>query len=85
MGISALQYIAADPSLTSRFLAISGLDVADLRRRARDPGFLPGLLDFILAHEPTLVDFSAQSGHSPQRVVEARTVLGGTYKAGNAS
>jgi hypothetical protein len=75
LGIEALQYLAGDPELLERFLAISGLEAHRLREEASRPAFFAGLLDFFLDHEPTLDAFAAQSGHSPETVVAARAVL----------
>ena len=47
----ALAYIAGDWARLGRFLAESGLGPENLRQAARDPSFLPAVLDFILSHE----------------------------------
>ncbi|WP_206454132.1 DUF3572 domain-containing protein [Aurantimonas marina] len=75
IAVTALSYIAGDRTLFDRFLALTGLEVPALRQAAATPGFLPGVLDFILAHEPTLTAFAADAGIGPARVAEARRAL----------
>ncbi|MDO9306529.1 MAG: DUF3572 domain-containing protein, partial [Mesorhizobium sp.] len=55
LALRALGFVAADPELLPRFLAISGIDAGAIRQAAREPGFLAGVLQFIVAHEPTLM------------------------------
>ncbi|HEY9055641.1 MAG TPA: DUF3572 family protein [Aurantimonas sp.] len=76
LAVAALAFIAADPTMFDRFLALTGLEVYALRQAAATPGFLPGVLDFILAHEPTLLAFAADAGADPSRVAAARRALG---------
>ena len=71
LAIQALGFIAADPELLPRFLAITGIEATAIRQAAREPGFLAGVLQFICAHEPTLLRFSEETGISPGQVVSA--------------
>ncbi|MCB8838483.1 DUF3572 domain-containing protein [Aurantimonas sp. VKM B-3413] len=75
LAISALGFIASDRVLLDRFLALTGLSVAELRQAAASAGFLPGVLDFILGHEPTLLAFAQASNTPPERIGEARRAL----------
>lgn len=75
VAIAALGFVASDPELMSRFLAISGIDPATIRRAAGEPGFLAGVLDFVLAHEPTLLRFAEETGRNPASVLDARRGL----------
>ena len=75
LAIQALGFVAADPELLPRFLAISGIDAQAIRQAAREPGFLAGVLQFIVAHEPTLLRFSEASGIPPQQVTAALRAL----------
>lgn len=79
LAVEALQYVAGDPRQLERFLAMSGIDASDIRRAAGQPGFLAGVLDFLLGHEPTLLAFSAEAGIAPERVARARQALGRFY------
>jgi hypothetical protein len=71
LAVEALAFIASDPRLLPRFLAITGIEAADIRRAAATPGFLAGVLQFIAAHEPTLMAFAEASGRDPASVTRA--------------
>ncbi|GHD09013.1 DUF3572 domain-containing protein [Tianweitania populi] len=75
IGVSALGFIAADPELLGRFLAITGIEPAQIRQAATEPGFLAGVLDFVLAHEPTLLAFASSSDLDPAAILKARRTL----------
>ncbi|MDQ2704064.1 MAG: DUF3572 domain-containing protein [Pseudomonadota bacterium] len=75
LAITALAFVAADPELLPRFLAITGIEANSIRQAAREPGFLAGVLQFIAAHEPTLMRFSEESGIPPQQVSAALRAL----------
>lgn len=75
IGIEALSFIASDPELLSRFLAITGIEPQHIREAAQEPGFLVGVLDFILAHEPTLMAFAAFANRDPASINKARNAL----------
>ncbi|GHC75955.1 DUF3572 domain-containing protein [Limoniibacter endophyticus] len=77
VAIAALGFIAADPELLPRFLDLSGIDASAIRRAAAEPGFLAGVLDFVLAHEPTLLRFCQEAEIAPEHVARARRALGG--------
>ena len=77
LAIRALAFIAADATLLPRFLAITGIEARDVRAAAAQPGFLAGVLQFVLAHEPTLMEFCEASGRDPSSVVSARRKLVG--------
>lgn len=73
--IAALGFVASDPQLMGRFLAITGIEPSSIRAAAGEPGFLAGVLDFVLAHEPTLVRFAEENGRDPAAVLAARRML----------
>lgn len=77
LAVAALLFIANDPELMPRFLNISGINAEDIRQAATSQGFLAGVLQFIMAHEPTLMSFSNQSGYLPQSIGEAVHFLPG--------
>ncbi|HEX2020146.1 MAG TPA: DUF3572 domain-containing protein [Aurantimonas sp.] len=79
VAVQALAFIAADRPLLDRFLAVTGINVADLRAAAATPGFLAGVLDFVLAHEPTLMAFAADQALDPARVAAAREALSASF------
>ena len=75
LAVRALGFIAADPELLPRFLAITGIDASAIRRAAAELGFLAGVLQFILAHEPTLMRFAEETGTPPAAVGQALRAL----------
>ena len=77
IAIQALTYIAADGEQMKRFVALSGIALEELRLAAQEQGFLVGVLDFFMGHEPTLMAFAANAGISPEDVTMARHRLAG--------
>ncbi|WP_412057881.1 DUF3572 domain-containing protein [Bartonella sp. DGB2] len=77
VAIDALFFIANDPELLPRFLHLTGIDVKNLRSAAQSPGFLAGVLQFFLDHEPSLLAFTQASPYSPQDVQKALWQLPG--------
>jgi hypothetical protein len=75
LAIAALQFIAADPVLLPRFLSLTGIEAGDIRRAAREPGFLAGVLQFVAAHEPTLQQFAEETGTPAASVLAAMRAL----------
>jgi hypothetical protein len=75
IAISALGFVASDPDLLPRFLAITGIEAHSIRHAAGEPGFLAGVLQFILAHEPTLLRFAEETGVAPGSVGKALRAL----------
>lgn len=75
--IAALAWLAGQPELMGRFLALTGLEASNLREAAREPGFLAGVLGFLMNHEPTLMDFCAATDTRPETVALAFRALGG--------
>lgn len=76
VAVAALGWIAKSPDMLGRFLALTGIEARQIREAASEPGFLAGVLDFILAHEPTLTAFCDDSGIAPAAVQKARRGLG---------
>ena len=75
IAIGAISFLAGHPEEFSRFLALSGIDLAALRQSAEDPAFLGGVLDFLLQDEPLLLVFAEQNGIDPATVGAARRRL----------
>lgn len=75
LAVAALGFIAADPELLPRFLALTGIEAHDIRRAAATPGFLAGVLRFVSAHEPTLLRFAEETGNNPAAVERSLRVL----------
>ena len=75
LALSALAATLTDERRAQRFLALSGIDTDDLRRRASEPSLLAALLRFLEAHEPDLIDVAEVVGVKPQDLVAAREEL----------
>jgi hypothetical protein len=77
IAIQALGFLAGNPQQLSRFLDLSGLDLAGIRAAAADPAFLAGVLEHLASDEALLVAFAASAAINPEDIVRARTVLSG--------
>lgn len=75
VAVRGLLFLAGNDDLLSRFSALSGIAPGDMRAAAADPGFLVGVLDFFLAHEPDLVALSEAENMAPEDAVRARFTL----------
>ncbi len=76
LAIAALAFIAQEPERLGRFLALSGLDPANLREAAGEPEFLAGVLDHLSGDEVLLLAFAADAGIDPAEIETARHLLG---------
>ena len=85
MAITVLSWLAGEPEFLSRFMALTGVDPSDLRAAAGNRGFLAGLIEFLMGHEPTLMAFCEATGTTPERVVRAHALLTGPGAAGEWS
>lgn len=81
IAIRALVWIAGNEQMLHRFLDLSGIDASQIRQAAREPAFLAGVLNFILAHEPTLNDFAASENLHPSTIAKALNALPGGNSA----
>lgn len=63
-----LIWLADDQKLLERFLDISGIKANEIRAMIGGRELNAGLTGFVMAHEPTLMDFCADSGHSAEWV-----------------
>ena len=77
LALTALTWVVGDEDLRGRFLAMSGLQGDELRAHLGNPTFLAGLLDWLLAHEPTLLRFCAEAGVAPEDPARASRALHG--------
>ena len=75
VAVSGLARIASDDHLMGRFSSLSGILPNEMRTAAAQPGFLVGILDFYLAHEPDLVAWCESEGWPPETVMGARIAL----------
>jgi hypothetical protein len=71
----AFSYLAAEPERIGPFLAESGLGPDNVRNVAGTPGFLPAVLDHLIANQDLLVAFADEHELDPATVVAARHAL----------
>ncbi len=72
-----LAFLAEEPRRLSRFLALTGLDPADVPSRINDPSFLAAILEHLLEDESLLLVFAAGASVAPETVPTALNVLQG--------
>jgi len=78
LAIQALTFIAADSERLGRFLAVTGIGPAEIRKAAGEPGFLAGVLEYMAADERLISAFAGEIGLDPSDVDKARTALAGS-------
>ncbi|WP_090697672.1 MULTISPECIES: DUF3572 domain-containing protein [unclassified Beijerinckia] len=71
LAVEALGFLAADEERLSRFLALSGIDPANIREAAADPGFFPSVLEYLASDEQLLLVFASNAGRDPGDVNKA--------------
>ncbi|MFN7101735.1 MAG: DUF3572 domain-containing protein [Pseudorhizobium sp.] len=69
--VAILAWLASEPEMLSRFLALTGLEAGQLRGAVEDPGFLGGVIDFLMGHEPSLMAFCEATDTRPEAVGSA--------------
>ena len=77
LALAALAATVSDERRGQRFLALTGIETDELRRRANEPAFLASLIAFLEAHEPDLVAVCEEVGVKPEALVEARRQIEG--------
>lgn len=77
IAIQVLGWLANEPDMLGRFLALSGTSPGQMRDAMNDIGFLAGMLDFLMSHEPTLMSFCEATDNKPETVVAAWQRLSG--------
>lgn len=76
---AVLGWMAGEPDMLQRFLALSGVAPDQIRSAISDPGFLAGMIDFVMGHEPTLLAFCEATGTKPETVIAAHHHYSGPY------
>ena len=77
LAVQALTFLAGDPARLGRFLAETGISPQAIRAAAQEPGFLAGVLSYIVGKESLLVAFAGDAGVTPAEVVRAHAALAG--------
>lgn len=66
IALKALGFLANEPERLGRFLALSGVEIGDIRAAAQNPDFLAGLLNHLLQDESLLLTFTAEQELDPR-------------------
>lgn len=74
---NGLIHISQDPELVGRFLAVSGIGPESIRDAASEPGFLAGVLEFLMGDEALLLTFCENHRIRPTMIAAARFALAG--------
>jgi Protein of unknown function (DUF3572) len=77
LAIQALTFIAGEPERLGGFLAATGIGPAEIRAASTEPGFLAGVLGYLVADDRLIAAFAAEANLNPTDVVRAYTALGG--------
>ncbi len=77
LAVQALGFIAEEPQSLSRFLDTSGISADQIRAAAAEPGFLAGVLAYMLGDEMLLRTFADRAGIDPAELARAAGALGG--------
>ena len=77
IAMAGLAMLADQPERMARFLAVSGVEPAQIRGLAETADFQAAILGHIRSDESLLLVFVAQLGIEPIRVSEAEASLGG--------
>jgi hypothetical protein len=80
LAVQALAFIAEDDSRLNGFVASTGIAMQSIRDAAREPNFLVGVLEHILADENLLIAFADNVAIDPTEVARARQALGNVWE-----
>jgi len=75
LALQALSWVVGDETRASRFLALTGVDPADLRARAGERSFLAQVVAHLESYEPDLLACADALDVPPAALVQARTEL----------
>jgi len=75
IALTALAFLADDPSRLGRFLALTGLGPDELKEEARSPRILAAVLTYLLQDESLLLVFAASHGIAPELIAPAQALL----------
>nr|WP_306267345.1 DUF3572 domain-containing protein [Pararhizobium sp. IMCC3301] len=75
--VQALGFLAQDKFVLERFLSVTGIAPDRVRQAAATPGFLAGVLDYIMQNESLLLTFSANHNVDAETIVAAHRCLCG--------
>ncbi len=77
IALQSAGFIFQEDDIRDRFMALSGVDVDDIRSRIADPAFLASILEFLVNFEPDQIACAETLGEKPETLVTAWRALGG--------
>ncbi|WP_306257468.1 DUF3572 domain-containing protein [Pararhizobium sp. IMCC21322] len=77
LAIQALGHLAQDKEVLERFLSVTGLAPEKIREAAASPGFLAGVLDYMMQNEALLLTFSVNNNIDAEAIMAAHRQLSG--------
>lgn len=80
LALRALTFLATDGERLGRFLSLTGIGPAELRRNAGERAMLAGVLEYLLQDETLLLVFAAEAGVPPDAIPAAQRVLAGRHR-----
>ena len=75
IALQALIFIAEDTKRLSNFLKTTGLNSKEIRENSVLPGFLVGVLDYLLGNESLLLCFCSNKELDPTTIAPAKDFL----------
>ncbi len=75
MAIKALSFIGEDDDRMYRFFSLTGFDSNNIAEMIKDTAFQAGILDYLLSHEPDLIDFAKWANIDPMLPMQIRHML----------
>jgi uncharacterized protein DUF3572 len=73
----ALGFLAGEPQRFARFLALTGVELEDIRASAGSPEILSAVLAHVTSDESLLLAFCAEAHVAPESIAPALAILQG--------
>ncbi|KZK79594.1 DUF3572 domain-containing protein [Pseudovibrio ascidiaceicola] len=77
IAIGALTFLGSEPEQLGRFLSLAGIGPQEIRDAAAEPGFLAGVLEFLMQDEQLLLAYTESVGVRPTMIAAAHLKLAG--------
>jgi hypothetical protein len=77
IALKVVHFILTDDEMQQNFLNSTGILPLDFESAIKDPGFLGGVLDFLLANEDKLIEFCTENEITPEEPSRVRRLFPG--------
>ena len=77
IALKVVHFILTDNKMQQNFLNSTGILPSDFENAIKDPGFLGGVLDFLLANEDKLIEFCTKNEIAPKEPARVRGLFPG--------